>query len=324
MASKKLQAVEAYAADPTDSTSARRRATLERMASKTLITDVRKITPEEATDLLDTNLKNRPISDRRVKLYAEEMKAGRWKVNHQGLAFGQDGILHDGQHRLWAVITADVPVEFMVTRGQPEEVRVTIDKGKARHVGDELTMFEGIKEGRRLFTLCRGVSAILDGVDIESQGAALDLYHRFQADFDHALVNWPYRKRSMAALAPVSSALVFAWRTAPDRVDSFWQGLHSGEGLEAGSPILTLRRWFEVNPSAKHNSRQAFRDISFRTLRCLIAYLENEAYPKMGAVAPDTVLYFCRAHGIKEIGGVSTTKKSQIEHHIRRKREGKE
>ena len=38
---------------------------------------------------------------------ARDMKAGHWRLTHQGIAFDPAGVLIDGQHRLWAIVESD-------------------------------------------------------------------------------------------------------------------------------------------------------------------------------------------------------------------------
>lgn len=42
------------------------------------------------------------------------MRRGDWLVTHQGIAFDTRGVLVDGQHRLGAVVEADVTVKIAV------------------------------------------------------------------------------------------------------------------------------------------------------------------------------------------------------------------
>lgn len=73
------------------------------------------ITPEIAKEMLERNTENfRKISWKRVDLYAADMKAGRWKSNAEAIAFGKNGKLQNGQHRLHAVIKANVPITMYV------------------------------------------------------------------------------------------------------------------------------------------------------------------------------------------------------------------
>jgi hypothetical protein len=75
------------------------------------------ITPATAKEMLTRNVSNRRIRKPAVRQMAAEMAAGRWLTTHQGIAFAPDGRLLDGQHRLLAVIAANVSVTMPVTRG---------------------------------------------------------------------------------------------------------------------------------------------------------------------------------------------------------------
>jgi len=93
------------------------------------------ITPELAKKWLDKNVKNnRPVMKNTVKCYARLMKSGGWNLTHQGIAFDEEGYLIDGQHRLHAIIEANIPVEMNVTYNvhhTPGEA-FTIDMGRKR------------------------------------------------------------------------------------------------------------------------------------------------------------------------------------------------
>jgi hypothetical protein len=75
---------------------------------------VQTITPAKAAEWLEANTTNRPVSRTVVRSFAEAMKRGEWIVTHQGIAFDVSGVLIDGQHRLAAVLDADVPVAMTV------------------------------------------------------------------------------------------------------------------------------------------------------------------------------------------------------------------
>ena len=95
------------------------------------------ITPAMAKEYLEHNMtNNRRLNTQTVNSYARIMKAGGWNVTHQGIAFDEDGELVDGQHRLQAIIVANIPVTMMVTRGVPrhEGEAFNIDVGLKRSV----------------------------------------------------------------------------------------------------------------------------------------------------------------------------------------------
>ena len=98
------------------------------------------ITPEVAKQYLEHNTGNRRLNRSSVESLAREIREGRWQLTHQGIAFDENGVLIDGQHRLSAVVLANTSVEMMVARGiKPSENNIfAIDNGKKRTVRDML------------------------------------------------------------------------------------------------------------------------------------------------------------------------------------------
>lgn len=86
---------------------------------------------------------NRKISMDKVDAYARDIRAGNWRLTHQGIAFDEKGNLIDGQHRLCAIIKANYAIWMEVARYQVESSMVAVDRGKARTVRDALTIALG-------------------------------------------------------------------------------------------------------------------------------------------------------------------------------------
>ena len=80
------------------------------------------VTADIAKSLLEMNTTNRPLSQSQVKLYANEMLRGKWKLNGEALIFGTDDSGEDsiisGQHRLHALILAN---KLYATHANPAE-----------------------------------------------------------------------------------------------------------------------------------------------------------------------------------------------------------
>lgn len=106
------------------------------MQSKVMMID-----PSLAAALLAKNAQhNRPIRKTTVASYAEQMQAGQWKLTHQGVAFDVNDVLIDGQHRLAAIVKANVIVPMMVTINAPALSFESLDCGIKRTVADRLVM----------------------------------------------------------------------------------------------------------------------------------------------------------------------------------------
>jgi hypothetical protein len=80
-------------------------------------TEIVEVSPSLADKWLENNTFNRSISRRQVLRYSSDMRRGKWVLNHQGIAFSDDGTLVDGQHRLAAIVDSGVTVTIMVTWG---------------------------------------------------------------------------------------------------------------------------------------------------------------------------------------------------------------
>jgi hypothetical protein len=113
------------------------------------------VTPEKALQWLEGNTHNRPINEAHVKRLARDIQAGRWRLTHQGIAFDTDGLLVDGQHRLWAVVEAGMPITTRVFFNEPPENRQVLDSGQRRSNLDILNITGQVGEvtTRHLATL---------------------------------------------------------------------------------------------------------------------------------------------------------------------------
>lgn len=94
------------------------------------------ITPELAKQYLMKNSRNRPIKPSTVREYARDMLNGKFLTTHQGIAFDENGVLSDGQHRLLALVASGKTLNFLVSRGLPPETTAVIDRGTTRSVRD--------------------------------------------------------------------------------------------------------------------------------------------------------------------------------------------
>lgn len=102
------------------------------------------ITPDLARRYIDSQVENRNVREARVKQWAQDMSRGEFPATAQPIMFDTAGRLIDGQHRLHAIILADIPVDLMVARDVPAEHRRYIDGGAPRTAADVLHMQHGL------------------------------------------------------------------------------------------------------------------------------------------------------------------------------------
>lgn len=213
-----------------------------------------KITPATALRYLEQPAQNRTLSDRVVTAYAEAMKRGDWKATHQGIAFNKEGCLIDGQHRLWAIVVADIPVEMQVTLGLDSDVMTVIDRGRKRNLADELKILRGEPHATFLTAYTSTVARLLAGTAVVMSSVS---------DFDRWLalcepgVRWAIEhlsRHAMTKQSAVAGSLAFAYKTNPASLQDFGSRLASGLDIRSGEPVGVLRHYLEARSIARSGS----------------------------------------------------------------------
>lgn len=197
---------------------------------------------------------NRKASAAIVAEYAAAMlRPGEWKLNHQGIAFDEEGTLIDGGHRLRAVIKAsetrpDLKVKFFVSFGVPADSVSTMDIGKRRLPSDFLTM-HGEVNATSLSGVLRAAYCYFhvpwNGVESWTRYRLTPQPQMEFLDKNPLLRDAVYEGFALKRILKQSAGGAF-WFLAktirPDvDVQDFVVGLRSGANLEKGNPILTLR-----------------------------------------------------------------------------------
>jgi hypothetical protein len=98
------------------------------------------VTPEMAARWLERNKSNRPLRQNVVAAYAAQIKAGQWRLTHQGVCLDCRENLIDGQHRLTAIVQTDIAILMQVSRMTTEEsaLALPLDVGAKRNYSDIL------------------------------------------------------------------------------------------------------------------------------------------------------------------------------------------
>lgn len=103
------------------------------------------VTPAIAKSLLKRNHKNRNPKDSNIANLKMQMLQNQWNpLNGESIKISKSGQLIDGQHRLQAVIAADVNVPILFTFNCDEESLITVDGGVSRSASDVLKI-HGVK-----------------------------------------------------------------------------------------------------------------------------------------------------------------------------------
>ena len=149
------------------------------------------------------------------------MRAGRWRLTHQGVAVGADGNLYDGQHRLSAITRAGVAVRMLVVRGLEPQAREEIDTGEKRTAADNFSIVDGealnIQHAailNALYRLTRDASLASRAVSV----AELRASHKAFSEPLKALCAGRANSVKGVSRAYVLAAFVLAWRSNPETV----------------------------------------------------------------------------------------------------------
>jgi hypothetical protein len=102
--------------------------------------EIRTVTPTTAKGWLKQNKRNRPLVPNIVAGYARDMAAGHWQLTGEAIKFDTDGNLADGQHRLSAIVAANVAIDMLVVRNVLPETQTVMDSGRKRTASDALTL----------------------------------------------------------------------------------------------------------------------------------------------------------------------------------------
>lgn len=224
------------------------------------------ITPEMATALLELNTSNRPLSRARVRMYADQMKRGQWKINGESIKTSCNPLtgkirLLDGQHRLVACVESGVSFKTLAVSDLEESVFSVIDRGKARGNHDVLAI-AGIKNGSHIAPAVKYFICLEAGLNPRNKDAIMlisgeDVLDYTRRHFDH--VEWAYQhgRRVTSAIGGIRTAwIIFAGIVAQERgerdsVDAFLQPMVTGENLVNGDPRLALRNWVIRNGNTR-------------------------------------------------------------------------
>jgi hypothetical protein len=165
-----------------------------------------KINKARAIKILENNVHNRRVRDRVVKVYARDMREGRWKFTHQGIAFDEDGTLIDGQHRLWAIVEADVTIPMVIYEGLSKDAQMVIDTHVIRDTVDCLDLSDEfgtvtVLEVQILRRLLCGVSERGHGAIKLSRMEEAEEFRRHREAIQFAIAQFPQRRRRITSAA---------------------------------------------------------------------------------------------------------------------------
>jgi hypothetical protein len=208
------------------------------------------ISPAIASEMLKQNKTNRVLREVLVMEYARQMKAGLWKEGTgETITISENKNILNGQHRLHALVKANVSLRFLVVYGLAEDVFSVLDTGLKRTPGDTLfiagvTQYNVTAAGvRKYFSLKAGVQ--LNKTRAISNTEMLALYTSRSKFWDGvALMAIDWYKKSQRMMTTSDWAGFYAFFHDLDENDcfNFLDALANGLNLEAADPVNLLRQ----------------------------------------------------------------------------------
>lgn len=223
---------------------------------------VMEVTPQMAEQWLKRNHgKQRKVSWARIESFAADMTAGAWALTHQGICFGADGDLIDGQHRLHAIVRAGVSVRLLVIRNPEGQFETPIDRGRPRNLANIV----GIPH-KRLAAL--NVLKNMERGYLASFPLTLNEAEVLTAHHGSALGALDTLKNFSRLPAGAVAAAAWAYPVNQQRTMDFVSQVVTGEMLSKGDPALTYRRWTERLSGGKVGRVDPW-DMSMAVCNCL-------------------------------------------------------
>lgn len=232
------------------------------------------VTPELAQRWLDQkNTRNRNISEKKVRSYADDMKSGRWHPTHQNaIAFYKDGNLADGQHRLSAIVSSGVSLEFMVWWGLDNKSAYGIDAHRMRKTDDQIKIAGGADWVTKDVVACARVMA--SQYIVTSPQKIVEFCETHKEAIEFAFDNMP---RS-AGPASLRAAVAVAFYHVPsDKLASWCEIMATGIGaIPLSRTVLSLRERMIKDRAAFYNGGSGREALIKLAMRSIQAYCDGQ------------------------------------------------
>jgi len=164
------------------------------------------ITPEIAKNILEQgNYNNRAIRKGHVHNLAARIVRGEWKLTPQGIILHKSGRLLDGQHRLEAVVLANIPITTTVFTVADDEIFRALDQGAKRNMADLANVDKRVMDTVNFCTrlmLNRFTSVSFDQVE--------PVLNSSVGELSHELIDFCGVARKGLSSSPVKAACVSA------------------------------------------------------------------------------------------------------------------
>lgn len=241
------------------------------------------VTPEKAQKWLEFNTRNRTLSRRKVKLYADDMRKHRWTLHHQGIAFYDNGELADGQHRLAAVVESDKTVTMVVVRNIPKGSGADIDRHRTRGEADAIRI-GGLAEwiGKTEVHVIKALASVHGShPNTFTAKQIADIGQHVEKEVGFA-INAFIKKQRFVTTAPVMAAVAIASdHYEHDRLMEFAEVLCTGIPNGRGDIAAIKLRENLIARQGGPGGTSGRRDTIYKTLRAIELFFQHKEVDRL-------------------------------------------
>ena len=233
------------------------------------------VTPELAKIWLAIGRFNRRVNYSAVAKYVRQIDAGLWCRTHQGIAFTNEGVLIDGQHRLLAIVKTGKTVPMLVFTNEPQENFAFIDCGRNRSNLDTVRL--GQSDGTLSSFHTQTVRSFLAGRFCQTanrwSNAEVNCeYSKHHEAINHIVEIFSSCKDKKVNDPTIRGLLARAfYHVAPERITEFATKLIHCNG-KSGDPISVLWQCLHVWNDRRENTKC---EIYRRGAQTFLAFLQN-------------------------------------------------
>lgn len=232
-----------------------------------------KVTPRLAAFWLENlNTHNRDERSANLEAYCRDRLDGFWPITPQGLGFGKDGLLLDGQHRLLMVVKTGKATVFLIVFGLDDEAQRVLDRQARRTCGEQWKL-DGITQGNRRAAIIRalwGIATAFTGSPTQHDYDQMAEKHKAALDWIVGILNRQGGSFPRPWDAWLNAIFVVAWEKDKRAISEFVQALWDG-AITSGSPAQTLRKYLNQLDSGDKRSTAKVDSQSVRLVKILRA-----------------------------------------------------
>lgn len=282
------------------------------VAKQSVNVELTTVTVEKAISMLErySYERQRPLNEFTVKIYRDALKEGTFtKGSQMHIAYTPDGVgyLINGQHRLWAIIESQVPLQVSLLESQVD----TIEEVNALYYREDANQRRTITDSIRATALSSntGLSAaylrkvasavkLIEITNFRTFGASRSIVSPDRAL--KLLEPWietahTYKDlvdamrpcdRNRMTTSPIMSVAMAILRDCPEKGYEFWAGVALDDGLKRNDPRKTLLDFIWKADSNKGKSRLNATYIARAVANCWNAFYGNEQLPVVTVPQP--------------------------------------